>query len=259
MKIYVSPNAEYLGMEAAGMTAGLLREAIEKDGKARLLLSTGMSQFTTLSALINIPDICWSKVEMFHLDEYIGLPMMHRASFRRYLQERFIGPTGIQMVHYVDVTPDGIDRLNAELKKAPIHVGLIGIGQNAHVAFNDPPADFETEEPYIIVRLTDDCKRQQISEGWFDSVDDVPSQAVTMSVKQIMKCQTIISAVPYREKAEAVSKVLSSSLTPEIPATVLKTHPDFHLFLDRDSFALTDAHNIVPAEGDTSVEMNLLY
>lgn len=259
MKISVSPDAARLGREAARETAQILRQAILERGHARVILSTGMSQFTTLEALVKEKDIDWSRVEMFHLDEYVALPITHKASFRKYLQERFVEPTGVGTVHFVDGTPECIEALTKELNAGPIDVGLIGIGQNTHIAFNDPPADFTEEAAYIIVNLDDVCKGQQVQEGWFPTRDDVPKQAVSMSVRQIMKCDRIISAVPYAEKADAVAKTLSSELTPEVPASMLKTHPHFSLYVDKDSFAKTDLRAMRPASGQKDVTVTFLY
>lgn len=257
MHITVSPDAASLGLHAALETAEILREAIAKDGCARIILSTGASQFTTLDALIAQPGIDWSKVEMFHLDEYVNLPITHIASFRKYLQERFVDKVHPGKVNFVDGTPECIAQLTEELNKGPIHVGLIGIGQNAHIAFNDPPADFDVEDAYILVSLNDTCKAQQVHEGWFATPDDVPKQAVSMSVKRIMMCEKIISAVPYPEKANAVEGTLHNELTNLIPGTMLKTHKHFSLYVDKDSFSKVDVNKILPAEGETSFELTV--
>ena len=177
MKVIVSENAQQLGKKAAELTAQYLREAIAEKGSARIILSTGASQFTTLEALVK-EDVDWSKVEMFHLDEYVNLPQDHPASFVRYLKERFVEKTGgLKAVHFVDTsigTDAIIEKLTGELKEAVVDVGLIGIGENAHVAFNDPPADFENQASYIVVQLDADCRKQQLGEGWFPTIDDVP-------------------------------------------------------------------------------------
>ena len=184
-------------------------------------------------------DVDWSKVVMFHLDEYAGLPEAHPASFRKYLKERFISLVPLGAYHLVDGDPASIPDLTNELRKAPIDVGLIGIGENAHIDFNDPPANFETKEAYITVNLNESCKRQQVGEGWFASVEDVPAQAISMTVFQIMQCRHIVSSVPHKVKAKAVYDTLcSSQAVPEIPATILKTHSSFDLFLDKDSSSL---------------------
>lgn len=237
MVIYFSKDSKELGAQAAEVTAKTINEAIEKNGEARIVLSTGASQFDTLEALIK-KDVDWSKVTMFHLDEYIDLPESHMASFRKYLKERFISKVNLKSAHLVNGEGDvnkNIKELTALLREKPIDVGLIGIGQNGHIAFNDPPADFETQEAYHIVNLDDRCKKQQVSEGWFAAVDDVPKQAISMTASEIMKCKVIISAVPGSVKAEAIKNTLSNNLTNSVPATLLKTHANFNLFIDNDS------------------------
>lgn len=244
MKIVVSKDAKSLGENAAVFIAGEINRAILKQGYARIILSTGASQFTTLESLISL-DVDWSKVEMFHLDEYVDLPETHIASFRKYLKERFISKINLGSYHLVDGTKECIAALTEELNKAPVDVGLIGIGENGHIAFNDPPADFDTDEAYIIVNLNDTCKNQQVHEGWFPTINDVPKQAVSMTVKQILKCKTIVSCVPYEAKANAVSWTLHNDVTNMIPATIMKGHDDFHLFVDKDSYSKVDEDKIV--------------
>lgn len=237
MIINISVNALELGSRAAVFAAGKLNEAIRQNGEARLVVSTGSSQFETLQSLIN-ENIAWEKIEVFHLDEYIGLPVTHAASFRKYLNERFISHIKIKKFHSVDVEGDiskKIKYLTEEIRKKPVDLGLIGIGVNGHIAFNDPPADFKTREAYIIVNLDEQCRMQQVNEGWFKLPEDVPDEAVSMSVWQIMQCRHIISVVPHIVKADAVKKTLRSMLTNKVPATMLKQHPDWHLFLDRNS------------------------
>lgn len=254
MKIIISQNAEDLGRRAAEESARIINEAIADHGCARIVLSTGQSQFETLKYLV-AADIDWSKVEMFHLDEYVDLPETHVASFRKYLKERFISKVPLKAAHLVDGTPECIGSLTEELRSAPIDVGLIGIGENAHIAFNDPPADFDTTDAYIIVNLNDTCKKQQVREGWFATVDDVPRQAVSMTVYQILKCRAIVSIVPYAVKADAVQKALYNDATNLIPATVMKAHDDFTLFVDEDSFGKVEEDKIRPAEGhDYTIE-----
>ncbi len=251
MKIVISKTAGDLGMRAAKASAEIIKAAIAEKGVARIILSTGASQFETLEHLVK-EDIDWSKVEMFHLDEYVDLPETHPASFRKYLKERFVAPTGVKMTHFVDGTQEGIAKLTEEIKKAPIDVGLIGIGRNAHIAFNDPPADFETKVSYLIVNLDTACRNQQVGEGWFATIDDVPKQAVSMSVWQIMQCKHIISAVPHAEKSWAVAQTLANELTNKVPGTMLKTHDSFQLFVDANSYA--DAKEIVTLKGETVCE-----
>jgi glucosamine-6-phosphate deaminase len=240
MIIHILENSEELGKNAASLTAQKLRDAIDRKGTARLLVSTGASQFDTLSALVK-EDVNWNKVEMFHLDEYVGIDETHKASFRKYLKERLISKVNFKATHLVDGTGDiqqTLEALTAIVRKAVIDVGLIGIGENSHIAFNDPPADFECEDAYKLVTLDERCKRQQVREGWFKTVDDVPKQAISMTVKQILACESIISCVPYSVKAQAVKDTLYEEISPMVPATILKTHKDWNLFLDRSSAAL---------------------
>lgn len=243
MKIIVKKDAEELGKTAAKLAAKYINDAIEEKGYARIILSTGASQFSTLEALVK-EDVSWDKVEMFHLDEYVDLPQTHPASFVKYLQERFVDQVGkLKAVHFVD-TSDGtvniIEKLTKELNSEPIDLGLIGIGENAHIAFNDPIADFETKASYIVVNLDDACRNQQLGEGWFPSFEAVPKQAVSMTVSQILKCKHIISAVPHKVKANAIKAMLASEVTPSIPASILKTHSDVTVVLDSDSASLID-------------------
>ena len=251
MRIVISKTADELGARAAEASEKIIREAIEKKGCARIILSTGASQFETLEHLVK-KDIDWSKVEMFHLDEYIGLPETHPASFRKYLKERFVAKTNVGKAHFVDGTQENIAELTKELRKAPIDLGLIGIGRNAHIAFNDPPADFDTKVAYLVLNLDATCRGQQVGEGWFATVDDVPKQAVSMSVYQIMQCENIISAVPHAEKAWAVQATLENDLTNRVPATMLKTHKSFQLFVDAASYKNVTA--IKTLTDDTSIE-----
>lgn len=237
MEIRICKNSEELGKSAAKYVGQVLRECIKEKGKARIVLSTGASQFDTLKALTEEPDIMWECVEMFHLDEYVDLPVTHVASFRKYLQERFVDKVGkLGGVYFVDGTKECIEQLTKEIRKSPIDIGLIGIGENAHIAFNDPPADFDTKEAYIIVNLNERCKQQQMGEGWFETIDNVPKQAVSMTPYQIMQCKRIVSCVPHKVKAEAVFNTLKAlEVTNTVPATLLKTHPDFILYLDENS------------------------
>ena len=251
MKIVISKTAEDLGRRAAEESARIINASIADHGCARIVLSTGQSQFETLKYLVE-KDVDWSKVEMFHLDEYVDLPITHIASFRKYLKERFLDQTGVTKYHFVDGTPEGIEELTREIRKAPIDLGLIGIGRNGHIAFNDPPADFDTRAAYLIVNLDPVCRNQQVAEGWFAAMDDVPRQAVSMSPWQIMQCKEIISAVPHEEKAWAVSQTLGNELTNRVPATLLKTHDHFQLFVDAASYA--DVKNVISLKGETQIE-----
>ncbi|NHN33970.1 6-phosphogluconolactonase [Paenibacillus agricola] len=243
MKVSVWKDSQELGEQAALYSAKVIKEKIEQNGKARIILSTGASQFDTLKALIALP-LDWSKVEMFHLDEYVNLPISHPASFRKYLQERLVDlvPTMLN-VHFVSGEGDvlkQIEQLTAEIRKAPIDLALIGIGENAHIAFNDPPADFDTKEAYIVVDLDEGCKKQQVGEGWFPSLAEVPNQAISMTVHQIMQSEVIVSSVPHRVKAKAIKDMIANDVTNLIPATMLKTHRNMALFLDEQSASEVD-------------------
>ncbi|RKN80452.1 6-phosphogluconolactonase [Paenibacillus ginsengarvi] len=243
MSIHISETPEQLGAAAARQAADIVRGAIAAKGKARIVLSTGASQFQFIQAFIQ-EELDWSRVEMFHLDEYVGLSESHIASFRKYLKERFADLIPLGTAHYVNGEGDvaaNIAALTAELRKEPIDLALIGIGENSHIAFNDPPADFDTKEAYIVVDLDDACKQQQVGEGWFATIDDVPKQAISMSVYQIMQAKTIISCVPHQVKANAIKKTMESELTNLVPSTMLKTHTDWALYLDRASASLIDA------------------
>lgn len=237
MIISISTNAAELGKSAAILTAEKLMASIESNGSARLVLSTGASQFETLSELLNT-SVPWELVEIFHLDEYIGLPVTHPASFRKYLIERFISRINCKAFYPVDTDrdiPELLEYLSGKIACSDPDVGLIGIGVNSHIAFNDPPADYNTTDPYIIVKLDRKCRMQQVNEGWFGSLDEVPPTAVSMSVNQILKCKTIISAVPHEVKADAICRTLTSGTDPMVPSSVLKNHADYNLFIDRFS------------------------
>lgn len=248
MKVIISKDANSLGRNAAEYIAKLINDAIKEKGEARIVLSTGASQLTTLEPLIT-KDVDWSKVTMFHLDEYVDLPETHPASFRKYLKERLINKVDLKAAYLVDGTEESIADLTEELRRKPIDVGLIGIGENGHIAFNDPPADLETKEAYIIVNLNDTCKKQQVGEGWFATVDDVPKQAVSMTVYQILQCEKIVSCVPYAVKADAIKWTLENDATNMIPATMLKGHKDVVIYADEDSFSKVDENKILPAPG----------
>ena len=240
ISISVSSTPEELGKKAAAKIAELLRDAIVKKGHARMILSTGQSQFETLATLVK-EDVDWSKVEMFHLDEYVALPESHGASFRKYLKERFVSKVNLKAAYFVNGEGDverNIEELTKELRKDEVDVGVIGIGENGHIAFNDPPADFDTDKAYKVVNLDERCRMQQVGEGWFSTFDDVPKQAITMCPKQIMACRHIVTAVPHRVKAEAIYNTITKPVTSDVPATLMKTHPDWNLFIDSDSASL---------------------
>ena len=237
MQVSVSRTRREMGKAAAREGAALIRRAIENRGRACIILATGASQFEMLEHLVCAEETDWSRVTAFHLDEYTGMPMEHPASFRRYLKERFVDklPRTIASFHYIHAEENPkaeCDRLSDVVSRVTVDVAFVGIGENAHLAFNDPPADFDVEDPYIVVRLDEACRRQQLGEGWFGSLDEVPEEAVSMSIRQIMRSRSIICTVPDERKADAVRKVLLGPVTPEVPASILQRHPDCRLFLD---------------------------
>lgn len=244
MKIQIDEDSKSSGKAAAAWGASLIRQAIVERDQATIVVATGSSQFEVLHALVVEKGIDWSKVTGFHLDEYLGLSDQHPASFRRYLRERFVEKVPISQFNYVAGEADAeaeCDRLGGLISVAPIDVAFIGIGENGHLAFNDPPADFETEEPYIVVGLDEACRRQQLDEGWFDSLAQVPRRAISMSVRQIMKSRGIVCTVPDERKALAVKNAVEHSVTNQAPATILQQHPNAALFLDPEAAKLLGA------------------
>jgi glucosamine-6-phosphate deaminase len=241
MNVKTYTDRPTMSRAAARHAAETIRAAIAARDVARIIAATGASQFDFLDALTSTPGIDWARVEMFHLDEYVGLPIDHPASFRKYLSERLIGKTGIARYHFLDGEQDPArvaETVGRALAAAPIDVAFVGIGENGHLAFNDPPADFETERPYIVVTLDEACRRQQVGEGWFGSLAEVPSQALSMSVRQILKSRCIIGVVPDARKARAVAQCVRGAVSPWTPASILRVHPDTTLYLDRESAAL---------------------
>lgn len=242
MKVHICDNAKNLGNLAGLRAAELIKETIENKGFANIILATGTSQFETIQQLISDPEIQWDRVQMFHLDEYIGLSITHKASFRHYLNERFIYlvPT-LKMGHLINGELDPIQecaRLADLIQQNPIDVALVGIGENGHLAFNDPPADFDTEKPYIVVDLDEACRAQQMGEGWFETMNDVPKQAISMSIKQIMKSDHIVCSVPDERKAQAVTDCLTKPVSNVYPASILQQHAHCDLYLDANSASL---------------------
>jgi glucosamine-6-phosphate deaminase len=241
MRISRHDDGASLAAAAAQDAASRIRRAIRDRGDARIVAATGASQIAFLDALVRQPDIDWGKVEMFHLDEYIGLPVDHPASFRKYLLERLIGPAGITRHHLLDGErdPAAVCReVGALIREQPVDVALVGIGENGHLAFNDPPADFETAEPYLVVRLDERCRLQQVGEGWFAGLADVPETAISMSVRQILDAKSIVCVVPDQRKAEAVRASLEGPVDPMTPASILQHHHDITIYLDRESSSL---------------------
>jgi glucosamine-6-phosphate deaminase len=241
MRLKIFPDGRRLGEAAAGQASSAIERAIAARGRARILAATGASQFDFLDALTRRTDVDWTLVEMFHLDEYIGISPDHPASFRRYLRERLIDPAGIQRYHLLegDADPAGAcRRVGAAIREAPIDCAFAGVGENGHLAFNDPPADFDTDEPYLIVNLDAACRRQQVGEGWFRTIDEVPTQAISISVRQLLAAREIICVVPDARKAEAVRASLEGPVTSQVPASILQTHPNVTVYADSHSAAL---------------------
>lgn len=234
-------DANALALAAAEQAAATMRRAIDERDHCRVVVATGASQFPFLEALTKA-DVDWKKVEAFHLDEYVGIPMTHPASFRRMLLERFVEKTGITNYHFVngdaaDLSA-AIEEVGRPLTADVIDVAFVGIGENGHIAFNDPPADFETEDPYIVVELDEACRRQQVGEGWFADISQVPTRAISMSVRQILKAGEIVAVVPDARKARAVKLCMEGEVSPMAPSSILRTHPNTTVFLDRNSASM---------------------
>lgn len=227
---------------AAIAASAKLREAINGNGHASFIVATGASQFDFLNVLTADTSIDWSKTTMFHLDEYIGISDTHPASFRKYLQERLVDIVQPKTVHFLNGEADDpqaeCDRLNRIISQHTIDVAFVGIGENGHLAFNDPPADFKIKDPYIVVALDEACRLQQVGEGWFKDLSEVPTHAISMSIRQIMKSEAIICTVPDERKAEAVRNCLFGEISPMHPASILQNHPDCCIFLDAGSASL---------------------
>ena len=230
-----------LGKAAAEQASSAIRHAIRDHGRARVIAATAASQLEFLNALTKAPDIEWQQVEVFHLDEYIGLPITHPGSFRKMLLEQLIQKTGISMYHLLDGDADAAEvvrRTGAALVSAPVDIAFVGIGENGHLAFNDPPADFATNEPYLIVNLDEACRLQQVGEAWFADISQVPTQAISMSVRQILRAKEILAVVPDTRKAQAVKACFEGEISPMAPASILRTHPNATIYLDKNSAAL---------------------
>lgn len=238
----VFSDKKSLSKAAADQAASTIRKALAEKGRARIIAATAASQIDFLDALTHEPGIDWSKVEVFHLDEYIGLPITHPGSFRKMLLEQLIQKTGITKYHLLDGDASDpaevVARVGKELASSPIDIAFLGIGENGHIAFNDPPADFETESPYLIVNLDEACRQQQVGEAWFKNISDVPDHAISMSVRQILKSQEIIAVVPDTRKAKAIQACFEGPISPMAPASILRTHPNATIYLDRNSAAL---------------------
>ena len=241
MQIKIFSDKDLLSRAAANHAADSLRSLLREKTVVRLVAATGASQFEFLDALTSAADIDWSRLEVFHLDEYVGLPITHPASFRKYLLERLIHKTGIKKFHALDgeLDPQGvIQDVGRELLASSVDLAFVGIGENGHLAFNDPPADFDTDEPYLVVELDQACRRQQLNEGWFANLDAVPRKAISMSVRQILRAKEIIAVVPDARKATAVRDCLQGEISPLAPASILRRHANTSVYLDKASSSL---------------------
>jgi len=242
MVLKVFSDKSSLAKAAAEEAAATIRSAIRDRGQARVIAATGTSQFEFLAALTESADIDWGRVEVFHLDEYSGLPATHPASFRKILLERLVNRAGIAKFHPLDGDardlPEVIRQVGKALASAAVDIAFVGVGENGHLAFNDPPADFETEEPYLIVNLDEACRRQQVGEGWFSDISEVPKQAISMSIRQILKAKEILAIVPESRKAQAVKACFEGEISPTAPASILRTHANANVYLDKDSASL---------------------
>jgi len=244
METFIYPSKLAMAKAAAEKAASILNETIGRKGEATFVAATGVSQFEFLEALVNEQNVDWSKTTMFHLDEYIGLPENHPASFCLYLKERFIKYVNLKAVYLIQGNavniPAEIMRMNEIISGYEIDIAFVGIGENGHLAFNDPPANFEVEDPFIAVELDEACRRQQLGEGWFGSYEEVPNRAISMSIKQIMRSKAIICIVPDKRKQQGVYKTLSCEISPFNPASIMRKHENASLFLDVDAAALVN-------------------
>ena len=235
VKTILTPDPAQMGRYAAEHAAQDLRDSIQARGAAYLIVATGASQFEVLSQLVQQPDIQWERVHGFHLDEYIGIGRDHGASFCRYLQERFVDRVPLASFHYLQGDADPAETVRDAAEKISaieVDVAMVGIGENGHLAFNDPPADFDAEDPYLIVELDQECRQQQVGEGWFASMSEVPTHAISMSVRQIMRTRKIYCSVPDQRKAVAVAATLTGPVSPQVPASILREHPAATLIID---------------------------
>ncbi len=257
MLLKVFSDKASLGRAAAEQASTAIRRAIAERGQARIIAATAASQLEFLDALAKAPGIDWTQLEAFHLDEYIGLPITHPGSFRKMLMEQLVRRTGISHYHLLDgdaVDPAAVVReVGKHLASAPIDIAFLGIGENGHIAFNDPPADFNTEEPYIIVNLDEACRQQQVGEAWFANISQVPKQAISMSARQILKAKEILAVVPDRRKAQAVKACFEGEISPMAPASILRRHPNATVYLDVNSASLLGPELQAALQADSQV------
>ncbi len=241
MQVKIFETKQELGAAAARDAAAIINQAIRERDVAYVIAATGASQFGFLDAL-TLESIDWTKVTFFHLDEYVGLPASHPASFRRYLKERIVSRVHPCAFNFIDGEANNVHdecrRVGQLITQQKVDVAFVGIGENGHLAFNDPPANFEIDEPYIVVNLDDACRQQQVGEGWFKSIAEVPTQAISMSIKQILKSREILCIVPDERKAEAVKAAVELNVNPMHPASILQKHERVTLYLDRASSSL---------------------
>ena len=241
MQIKIFTTKTELGQAAARDAAGIINHAIAERNSAYVIAATGASQFEFLDALMLAP-VDWTKVTFFHLDEYVGLPQSHAASFRRYLKERIVSRVHPHAFYFIDGEADDVQdecrRIGQLITQQTVDVAFVGIGENGHLAFNDPPADFDTEAPYIVVNLDEACRQQQVGEGWFKGIDEVPAQAISMSIRQILRSREILCIVPDQRKAGAVKAAVELNVSPMHPSSILQTHERVTLYLDHASSSL---------------------
>ena len=244
MEVKVFPTKGEMAAAAADQAAATLRRSLSARGGVNAIAATGASQFEFLEALMRKPGIDWARVTFFHLDEYVGMPATHPASFRRYLRERILDRVRPAAFHFIEGdAPDPraeAGRIGALIRSHPIDVAFVGIGENGHLAFNDPPADFETESPYLVVELDEACRRQQLGEGWFPRLEDVPTRAISMSIRQILKSEEILCIVPDARKAPALRDCLEGEVSPQHPASILQRHARTTVYLDEPAAALLE-------------------
>ncbi len=254
MNVRVFSDRQTMSAAAAERAASAIRGAIDRKGRARVVAATGASQIAFLDLLTRADRVEWPAVELFHLDEYIGLPVSHPASFRRFLRERLVDPTGITRFHELDGEDDPslvCDRVGQVLASEPVDVAFLGIGENGHLAFNDPPADFDCDKPYIVVTLDEACRRQQVGEGWFRTIDDVPRTAISMSIRQILEAEELLVIVPDARKAAAVKATLEGKVSPQVPASILRTHGNATLYLDEPAASQSQIKRASPGRMKT--------
>jgi glucosamine-6-phosphate deaminase len=250
VKVEVHSSREAAGLAAAQAAAERLTELVKTRDSIGMIFATGASQFSTLAALTAFADVPWGRVRGFHMDEYIGLLADHPGSFRRYLRERLTQK--VRMKEFLEIEGDGPDpeqtaRVYAErLRAADPQLCLLGIGENGHLAFNDPDvADFADPLDAKIVQLDRMCRQQQVAEGWFGTVDEVPESAITLTIPALMRVPKLIASVPGPRKAMIVRRTLEEAISTACPATILRTHPDVTIYLDRESASELDGVSLL--------------